>query len=271
MQQNQGESENFGSLAEVIAILRYEGRQDLAALLADARLDFEYIDTGFSMTSDAEFEIVNAAIYAFISPCKALRNLPKDDESTILAALQEAWPTSQAGGMIIQSVSYNVDKDSLKDGLTHLYASPTGWLRVDRTMDRIRELLATTSTEEQFQEVGLLCREGLISMAQIIFDPTKHPSLTNDNTEVSPSHVKEMVSRYVSSEYTGSSNKEFRKCVNSTVDLANKVTHRRTSTYRDAVLCAQATFNVIGLISVISGKCDRDVPRTTSESHGEEN
>ena len=49
------------SLADVVAILRYENRQDLSALLTDAYLDFEYLDTGFSMTSDAEVHLVNAA------------------------------------------------------------------------------------------------------------------------------------------------------------------------------------------------------------------
>ena len=97
MQTNKGDIDSFGSLTDVIAILRYEDREDLATLLADAYVDFEYIDTGFSMTSDAEFEMVNAAIYASISGCNALRDLPQDDDNAILNALQEAWPISQAG------------------------------------------------------------------------------------------------------------------------------------------------------------------------------
>ena len=258
MQTYQGDTDSFGSLTDVIAILRHEDRQDLAALLADAYVDFEHIDLGFSMTSDAEFEMVNAAIYASISACKALRVLSRDDESAILSALQDAWPTSQSGGVIIRSVTYNVDKGKLRDSLTQLFESPTGWQRVNRTMDRIRELLATASTEEHFQEVGVVCREGLISMAQAVFDTSKHIPYPDRGKHVSPNHVKQMIEYYVKSELPGASNKEIRKCVDSTVDLANKVTHRRTSGYRDAALCAQATFNAIGLISIISGKRDRD-------------
>ena len=246
------------SLADVVAILRYEGRQDLSALLVDAYVDFEYLDTGFSMTSDAEFDLHNAAIYAPISACKALRDIPQEDENLILGALQEVWPTSQSGGMAIQSVSYNINKDSLGDDLNHLFTDPIGWQRVDRTMDRIRELLATASTQEQFQEVGVLCRDGLISLAQAVFDSERHPPLPDDNTDVSDTDVKRMIARYVASECPGASSQEVRKCVNSAVDLANKVTHRRTSAYRDAALCVQATFNVIGLIAIISGKRDRD-------------
>ena len=255
------------SLAEVMAILRYEGRQDLAALLTDAEVDLEFLDVGFPLASDGEIFFTNANIYAPITACKSLRELPKDDDDAILDALREVWAVTEAGGTYVKSVSYSIDRESLGERFALLYADPIGWSRVDRTMDRIRGLLTTAATEEQFNEVGLLCREGLISLAEAVFEPSKHPPLPNDNTDVSRTDVKRMVGRYVASEYPGSSNREFRKCVDSTVDLANKVTHRRTSTHRDAVLCAQATINLIGLIAVISGKRDRDQQGPSAESH----
>jgi hypothetical protein len=45
---------------------------------------------------------------------------------------------------------------------------PTGWARVDRTVTEMRTRLAAAKTEEQFQSVGLLGRELLISTAQPI-------------------------------------------------------------------------------------------------------
>ena len=255
--QPEGDAQNLDSLAEVIAILRYENRQDLSALLAEAYIDFEYLDTGFS-TSGARIGFVNAAIYAPIPACKALRELGKEDQDRILDALREVWPASEASGMYIGDVSYNINRDSLRDGLTHLFSNPLGWQRVDRTMDRIRGLLTIASTEEHFQEVGVLCREGLISVAQAVFDPGQHPPLPNDNAEVSETDVKRMIARYVAVECSGASDQEVHRCVNGAIDLANKVTHSRTSDYRGAALCAQATFNVIGLISLISGKRDPD-------------
>ena len=254
------------SLRDVAAILRYKGRQDLSALLADAHMDFEYLNMGSSMTSDAEIVLTNANIYAPISACYALRELSKGDKDLIHYALQEFWPYSEAGGMIIQDVLYSINRDSLSDGTTHLYTEPIGWQRVDRTMDRIRELLATASTEEQFQEVGVLCREVLISLAQAVFDPRLHPALPKDDADVSDSDAKRMIARYIVSECPGPSNQEVRKCVNSAVDLANKVTHSRTSVYRDAAFCVQATVNVIGLIAIISGKRDREELRPSTES-----
>ena len=258
------------SLEDVVAILRYEDRQDLAALLADAYVDFDYLDSASSLTSDAEIVLVHATIYAPIGACKALRALSEADDAAILDALGEAWPVSEGGGTVIRSHSYAINRDALGDDLTQLFAHPIGWQRVDRTMDRIRELLTTASTEEQFQEVGVLCREGLISGAKAVFDARQHPPLPNDNTDVSDTDVKRMLARYVAAECRGASNKEVRKCVNSAVDLANKVTHRRTAAYRDAALCAQATLNVIGLIALISGKRDRNAMRSEVESHDRE-
>ena len=200
--------------------------------------------------------------------------LPIHHAATLISSvdwgLSEIWPASEAGGMVIQNVSYNINKDSLRDGLTHLFTNPLGWQRVDRTMGRIRELLTTASTEEQFQEVGVLCRDGLISVAQAVFDARQHPKLPDDNTDATDTDVKRMIARFVAAECPGASSQEVRKCVNSAVDLANKVTHRRTSAYRDAALCAQATFNVIGLITLISGKRDRDELHPSVELHGRE-
>ena len=238
--------------------------------MADAYVVFEYLDSGFSITSDAEFELYNANIYSSISACKALRKLSKEDNDTILDALREVWPVTEAGGMVIQNVSYSIDRDSLSDGTIQLYTNPIGWQRVDRTTDRIRELLATASTEEHFQEVGVLCREVFISLAQAVFDPKKHPPLPNDNTEVSDADAKRMIARYVASECSGASNQEVRKCVNSAVDLANRLTHSRTSVYRDAAFCVQATINAIGLVAIISGKRDREesLPPPDSDDMG---
>ena len=54
---------------------------------------------------------------------------------------------------------------------------PTGWTRVDRNVTEVRKRLETAATEEQFQTVGLLCRETLISLAQVLYDAKLHPTL----------------------------------------------------------------------------------------------
>ena len=229
----------------------------MAALLTNANLEWELLDGLIPATSDGLLALTNAIIHSPISDCTKLRGLPGDDHYEILEAIREVWPATETGGTVIQNLSFIIDIDALTQDTTLLYTSSTGWDRVDRTMDRIRKLLANAAVEEEFQQVGFLCREGLISLAQAVFDPAQHPSVSNDDADVSKTDAKRMIARYVASEYPGRSSREIRKCVNSTLDVANKVTHGRTSTYRDAAICAQATLNVVGLIAIISGKRDQ--------------
>ena len=68
---------------------------------------------------------------------------------------------------------------SIREASTGIVAAhePTGWKRVDRTVTEARNRLASARTEEQFQAVGLLCREILISLAQAVFDSERHLTL----------------------------------------------------------------------------------------------
>ena len=68
---------------------------------------------------------------------------------------------------------------------------PTGWPKVDRAIGEIRRRLAEAVTEEQFQAVGLLCREAVISLAQAVHDPVKHPPL--DEKQPSETDAKRML------------------------------------------------------------------------------
>ena len=127
----------------------------------------------------------------------------------------------------------------------------TGWPRVDRTLDEVRIQLERSRHEEQFQSVGLLCREALISLAQTVFDPYKHPPL--DNTPPSDTDAKRMLQSYLAVELGGRSNSNARKHARAALDLANDLQHRRTAKFRDAALCAEATASVVNIVAIVSG------------------
>lgn len=129
---------------------------------------------------------------------------------------------------------------------------PTGRARVDRGMDGIRQRLETAQTEEEFQTVGLLCRETLISLGQAVFDPARHA--TSDGVDPSTTDGYRMIEAFVRTELAGSSNDIIRKHVKTALDLANQLQHRRTATLRDAMLCSEATRTVTNLVAVVSGK-----------------
>jgi hypothetical protein len=71
--------------------------------------------------------------------------------------------------------------------------------------------------EEQFQAIGILGRETLITIAQQVFDATKHPTL--DGVESSTTDAKRMLEAFLQYELVESSEKarKFAKCA---VDLA---------------------------------------------------
>jgi hypothetical protein len=135
-----------------------------------------------------------------------------------------------------------------------MFDEPTGWAKVDRTATEIRQRLEQAATEEQFQAVGTLCREALISLAQAVFDSVQHPTL--DGVEASATDFKRMIEAYIAAELGGASNEASRKHARAAFDLANDLQHKRTADFRHAALCAEATVAVINLVAIVSGQRD---------------
>ena len=135
-----------------------------------------------------------------------------------------------------------------------VFPEPTGWPRIDRTLGDARTRLESASTEEQFQTVGLLCREVLITLAQTVFDPDRHPPI--DDVKVSKTDAKRMLDRYLSVELAGGSTAIARKHAKASLDLANELQHERTAAFRKAALCAEATASVVNIVAILSGVRD---------------
>lgn len=126
---------------------------------------------------------------------------------------------------------------------------PTGWERVDRTMLKARNQLDRAEHEEDFQQIGLLCREILISLAQAVFDPAEHESL--DGVEPSDTDARRMLEGYIGSKLLGKSNEELRKYAKSALSLASALVHRRTADRVQASLCVEATSSTCHVIRIL--------------------
>lgn len=133
-----------------------------------------------------------------------------------------------------------------------MFDEPTGWAKVDRTVTEIRQRLEQATTEEQFQAVGTLCREALISLAQAVFDSAQHPTL--DGVKASPTDFKRMIEAYIAVELAGASEEASRRHAKAAFDLANDLQHKRTADFRHAGLCTEATVAVINLVAIVSGR-----------------
>ena len=114
--------------------------------------------------------------------------------------------------------------------------------------------LQSANTEEQYQAIWLLCRELIISLAQIVYDPSVHESV--DGVKPSSADAKRMLEAYLVAELPGGANKELRQHARASLDLANKLQHDRTANFRKAALCAEATTSVINIVAIVFGQRD---------------
>lgn len=140
-------------------------------------------------------------------------------------------------------------------GRAEVFKEPTGWQKVDRQIQEARLRLETANQEEQFQAVGLICREALISVAQAVFDPSRHVS--TDGITASNADAKRMLESFFAVELAGSVDEEVRSHARASLRLALALQHRRTANFRMAALCAEATTSVVNQVAVLSGRRDR--------------
>jgi hypothetical protein len=128
----------------------------------------------------------------------------------------------------------------------------TGWARVDRTVLELRRALEEATNAEHFQVVGLLCRETLISLAQAVYDSSRHPP--TDGVNPSKTDAGRMLSAYIDVELSGGASKEARSHAKSALALALKLQHDRDSSFRGSAMCAEATSSLVHLVAIISGR-----------------
>lgn len=131
-----------------------------------------------------------------------------------------------------------------------LHREPTGWERVDRAVSAAKRQLDGARNEEDFQAVGLLCREILISVAQAVYMPDEHRTL--DGVVPSQTDAKRMMEAFLHSSFPGDSFKEVRSHARASIDLSLNLQHRRTATRQLAALCFEATSSTCAVMRILS-------------------
>lgn len=129
---------------------------------------------------------------------------------------------------------------------------PTGWEKVDRIVDSIIQNLSKATAEEEFQTIGLLCRECIIALAQAVYVPEKHK--TSDGKSPSKTDAYRMLEAYFSTDFSGSENEALRRHAKASLSLANELQHKTTATSKHAALCAEATRTVVNIVIISAGK-----------------
>jgi hypothetical protein len=216
-------------------------------------------------TNGAKIQTVNddyKSRVIFIGEGLSERNIRNNNPFTDLWQWYGKWsdgtlPTYQSRREFVINMYEPVIDAAKKNQIVSInpvFEEPTGWVRVDRGIGEFKHRLIQAKTEEQFQAIGLLCRETLISLAQVVYVEKEHPTI--DGVVPSKTDAKRMLEAYLGAMLSGQSNETTRKHAKASLDLANDLTHRRTAEFRMAAMCAEATNVVVNIIAIISGRRD---------------
>ncbi|WP_150129044.1 hypothetical protein [Rhizobium phaseoli] len=131
---------------------------------------------------------------------------------------------------------------------------PTGWERVDRSLGKAKAQFLAASTEEEWQAVGLLGREVLISLGQAVYDRDTHGETAEDGKRIGSTDARRQLFAWLHHQMSGGDNKEVRAHIKASIDLAVHLQHRRTATRQLAALCLEATSSAVSVVAIIAGR-----------------
>ena len=128
------------------------------------------------------------------------------------------------------------------------------WERIKRTIAKIKEDSNVAQNAEDFQAIGLLCRETIISLAQAVYIPWLHGENDEYGKQIGKTDAVRMIENYINITLSGRGNEELRAYAKSTNKLANALTHKRNATKKDMLLCVSSTVALINFIGIIEEK-----------------
>ena len=144
------------------------------------------------------------------------------------------------------------EKESLIDFISDI----SDWNGIDEAITKINKDCSMANSEMEYQNIGNSCRNLIMSVAQIVFNPEIHDKYNKDGKELSKTDAIGMLNNYFSYNFSGSSNEFYRKYAKAANDLANMLTHKRNATKRDMLITVSATLSLVNLIGVMEGKYD---------------
>ena len=149
---------------------------------------------------------------------------------------------------------YEIEKYAKATPLIESVINISSWPEISNAVDRILQSSSIAESEIDFQNVGNSCRELIISLAKIVYNPSIHGDKNNEGKTISKTDAIGMLTNYFSYTLSGSSNDEYRSYAKATHKIANMLTHKRNATKKDMLITVSATLSLVNLIGVIEGK-----------------
>ena len=151
---------------------------------------------------------------------------------------------------------YEIEDFSKDTPLIESVININSWPEISNAVDRILQSSSIADSEIDFQNVGNSCRELIISLAQIVYNPSIHGDKNNEGKIIGKTDAMGMLTNYFNHTLSGSSNDEYRSYAKATHKIANMLTHKRNATKKDMLITVSATLSLINLVGVIEGKFD---------------
>ena len=127
---------------------------------------------------------------------------------------------------------------------------PTLWEKVDRQVAAMRDQVARAAPEEEYQAVGHLGREVMISLAQAVIYPSE--AIGEDGTPPSTTDAARLLDAYIGKTLAGGGNEALRRAVRGTVKATSAVLHDRRATPKDAALVAELVSASVHLMHILA-------------------
>ena len=146
------------------------------------------------------------------------------------------------------------DSDSVGSSVIMPIVDIDEWDRINRVVIKIKRDSAVAKNAEDYQQIGLLCRELIISLAQAVYNPALHGEKDDNGVVIGKTDAMRMVGNYINVKLAGSSNEELRSYAKTTNKLANLFTHKRDATRKDMLMTVAATIALINFVVILEDK-----------------
>lgn len=123
-----------------------------------------------------------------------------------------------------------------------------------RKLKNVAMLIDGAQEVEDFQAIGVQCREILIELGNTIY----YPEMSRGEEQPQASNFKRKAELFVRHYMSGSENSDYRsyikKVTEATWDYASKITHSQTATFYEASSCVTMTTSLVGIYENIRQK-----------------
>lgn len=122
-----------------------------------------------------------------------------------------------------------------------------GWDHVDEEVGSLRDDFATADSASDYANLARQCREIFVSLADAAYDEERHSPLKVPKGGGGGT-VKLRLEAVIRTEAAGSAREELRAVALKTLDLANKLQHRKTTTRPDAATLCDSTVMAVRIL-----------------------